>query len=106
MSDKINEEILIILKEILKWIKFTAIKEVRTVLTSVLDTEQKRMIYHLSDGKHGTIEIKNLVNISGSTVRRYWEAWFRLGIVEPIAVRGGIRYKKSFNLEDFGFNIP
>lgn len=90
----------------LKWTKFTAIKEVRTVLTNILDTEQKRLIYHLSDGKNGTIEIKNLANIGSSTVIRYWEAWFRVGIVEPIAVRGGIRYKKSFNLEDFGFNIP
>lgn len=90
----------------LKWIKFTGVKEVRTVLMNVLDTEQKRLIYHLSDGKHGTIEIGKSVNISDSTIRRYWEAWARLGIMEPIAVRGGIRYKKSFEIEDFGFNVP
>jgi hypothetical protein len=106
MNDKTNEEILATLKEMLKWVKFSGVKEVRTVLMSVLDTEQKRMIYHLSDGKRGTIEIGNLANVSNSTVGRYWEALARLGIMEPIAVQGGTRYKKSFELGDFGFNVP
>jgi hypothetical protein len=106
MSDKINEEILTTLKEMLKWVKFTGVKEVRTVLMNVLDTEQKRMIYHLSDGEHGTIEIGKLARVSDATVRQYWKTWSRLGIMEPMAVKGGTRYKKSFDIEDFGFDVP
>lgn len=106
MSDKVNKEILITLKEMLKWLKFTGVKEVRAVMSNALETEQKRMIYHLSDGKRGTIEIGKAANVGSSTVARYWEAWYRLGLMEPIPVQGGIRYKKSFELEDFGFNIP
>jgi hypothetical protein len=106
MSDKMNEEILRTLKEMLKWLKFTGVKEVRTVMSNALETEQKRLIFYLSDGKRGIVEIGKLANVGSTTVARYWEAWFRLGLMEPIAVQGGARYKKSFELEDFGFNIP
>lgn len=106
MSEKSLEKIVELLQEILKWVKFAGAREVRTVLMSILDTEQKRLIYHLSDGEHGSVEIGKAANVSDSTVRRYWESWARLGIVEPMSVRGGVRYKKSFQLEDFGFTVP
>lgn len=106
MSSKEVERIIDLLQEMLKWIKFSGAREVRTVLMNILDTEQKRLIYHLSDGEHGSIDIGKAVNVSDSTVRRFWESWARLGVVEPIGVRGGLRYKKSFELEDFGFTIP
>lgn len=95
-----------LLREILKWIRFSGIREVRTVLMGILNTEQKRLIYHLSDGEYGSIEIGRRAGVSHSTVTRYWESWKRLGIVEPVKVRGGLRYKKLFELEDFGFSIP
>jgi len=101
-----QDESTTILKEILKWIKFSGIKEVRTVMTSTLDTEQKRLVYHLSDGKRGSIDISQITKISDSTVRRYWESWARLGLMEPIRVQGGIRYIKSFELGDFGLTVP
>ncbi|MCW4004571.1 MAG: hypothetical protein NWE95_11740 [Candidatus Bathyarchaeota archaeon] len=106
MSDKINDQILKTLKEMLKWLKFSGVKEVRTVMSSALETEQKRLVFHLSDGNRGIIEIGKLANVGSSTVARYWEAWYRLGLMEPISVKGGVRYKKAFELEDFGFNVP
>jgi hypothetical protein len=106
MSEKINEEMLRTLKEMLKWIKFTGVKEVRAVLSNTLETDQKRLIFHLSDGNRGIIEIGKLANVGSSTVARYWEAWYRLGLMEPINVQRGIRYKKAFELEDFGLSIP
>jgi len=101
-SDKIEE----LLTEILKWIRFAGSKEVREVLAVTLDTEQKRLIYHLSDGSKGSIEIATLSGISDSTVRRYWESWARQGLMDPVRVRGGERYRKSFELEDFGVRVP
>jgi Fic family protein len=106
MNDKSIERVIELLEEILKWTKFAGAREVRTVLMNILDTEQKRLIYHLSNGEHGSVEIGKVVNVSDSTIRRYWESWVRLGIVEPLSVRGGVRYKKSFQLEDFGFTVP
>lgn len=100
------KELIDVAKEILKWTKFSGVEKVRNVLSTLLDTDQKRLIYQLSDGKNGSVEIARITQVSDSTVRRYWNSWFRLGIVEPLSVRGGTRYIKSFQLEDFGFIIP
>jgi len=105
MNDKNLERIVELLQEILKWTKFAGAREVRTALMNILETDQKRLIYHLSDGEHGSVEVGKAANVSDSTVRRYWESWTRSGIVEPIKVQGGLRYRKSFELEDFGFMI-
>lgn len=94
------------MREILKWIRFAGAKEVKGILISTLDTDQKKLMYHLSDGEKGSVEIANAANTSDRTVRRYWESWVRLGIVESMKVRGGERYKKTFNLEDFGIEVP
>jgi predicted ArsR family transcriptional regulator len=95
-----------ILREILKWIRFTGQKEVKTVLLDTLNTEQKRLIYHLSEGSRSSAEIGKSAGVSDVTVRRLWAQWARQGIVESRKVQGGDRYKKSFDLEDFGIEIP
>jgi hypothetical protein len=100
------DELIAIMREMLKWTKFAGAKEVRSVLTIALDSEQKRLVYHLSDGNNGTVQIGQAVDVSSETVRRYWESWSRQGIVDPIKVQGGQRFKKSFDLEDFGITVP
>jgi len=97
----------ILLREILKWIKFAGMKEVKNTLVSVLNNEQKRLVYHLSDGSRGTVEIAKLVGIgSTSTVFDMWQAWLKLSLGESIPVKGGSRFKRSFDLEDFGIEVP
>lgn len=95
-----------LLSEILKWIRFAGAKEVKAVLTSALDTDEKILAYHLSDGKNGSVAIANQSGVSDSTVRTYWKQWSKIGIVEAIKVGPGDRYKKSFDLEDFGIKTP
>ena len=95
-----------LLREIVKWMRFTGMKEVKSVLTSALDTDQKKLIYHLSDGSKGSVEIAQLGGVSDFTVRNYWKQWSKLGIVEAMKVGRGDRFKKSFDLEDFGMEIP
>lgn len=100
------DELIAIMREMLKWTKFAGAKEVRNILTVALDSEQKRLIYHLSDGNNGSVKIAEEAIVSDFTVRSYWESWSRQGIVDPIKVKGGQRFKKSFDLEDFGIAIP
>lgn len=95
-----------LLREILKWLKFAGLKEVRNVLTTTLDTEQKRIVYQLSDGEQGSSPIGKAAKLSDWTVRSYWQSWGRLGIMEPIKKGSGERYKKVFKLEDFGIEMP
>lgn len=105
MSEKMDE-LIDIMREILKYTKFAGTKEIRNILTTLLDTEQKRTVYHLSDGNKGSVEIAKAASVSDFTVRKYWSIWARQGIVESLKVRGGERYKKSFELEDFGLEVP
>jgi hypothetical protein len=95
-----------LLSEILKWIRFAGVKEMKAALTSALDTNEKILAYHLSDGKNGSVAIANQSGVSDFTVRTYWKQWSKIGIVEAIKVGPGDRYKKSFDLEDFGIEIP
>jgi hypothetical protein len=95
-----------LLREIVKWLRFTGMKEIKSVLTSALDTDRKSLIYHLSNGNNGSVEIAQQSGVSDFTVRNYWKQWSKLGIVEAMKVRRGDRYKKTFDLEDFGIEIP
>ena len=101
-----NTKIEQLLSEILKWTKFIGAKEVRGTLESALDTEKKRLIYHLSDGNRSSAEIAGLSRTSDWTVRNYWASWGRRGIMESFKVRGGDRYKKAFEIEDFDIPVP
>jgi len=106
MSNEENEQTRL-LREILKWIKFSGMKELKNTLVGVLDTELKRLVYHLSDGSRGTVEIAKLAGIrSNRTVADMWQAWLKLGFGESIPVKGGSRFKRSFDLEDFGIEVP
>lgn len=104
-EDKLSE-IAGTLKELLKWTKFTGMKEVKSVLLLALDTETKKIIYHLSDGDKSSAEIADVANVSDWTVRNYWKSWNKLGIVEALQVGTGQRYKKAFDIEDFGIEAP
>lgn len=102
-STKPEETELGVLKEILKWVKFSGAKEVRSILTSTLDDEQKRSVYQLSDGTKGIVEIGKLVGIrSTATIYKMWKQWAKMGLGESVPVMGGTRFKRSFDLEDFG----
>lgn len=106
MNPQENEQTQL-LREILKWIRFAGMKEVKSTLVSVLDTEIKKLAYHLSDGSRGTVEIANLAEIgSNKTIFDMWQAWLRMGLGESIPVRGGSRFKRFFDLEDFAIELP
>lgn len=90
-----------ILNEILKLIKVTSFKQVKDVLNSILDTDIKKMVYQLSDGKIGSTEVIKKGKSSPKSVSKYWNQWPKLGIGESVSAKGGKRFKRSFDLEDF-----
>lgn len=96
-----------LLREILKWIKFAGAKEVKTILLASLNSEQKRLVYHLSDGTRGTVEVAKMAKVgSTGTIFDMWQAWIKQGLGESIPVKGGSRFKRSFDLDEFGIPIP
>lgn len=106
MNTQDNEQTQL-LREILKWIKFAGMKEVKDVLNSVLDTDQKKLVYQLSDGSKGIVEIGKVAGIASTeTIFRYWKSWLKMRLGENVSVKGGNRFKRAFDLEDFGFELP
>ncbi len=96
-----NNEQTEILREILKLIKVTSFKQVKDILNSILDTDTKKMVYQLSDGKIGSTEVIKKGKSSTESVSKYWNQWPKLGLGESISAKGGKRFKRSFDLEDF-----
>ncbi len=97
-----------ILREILKWTKFAGMNQVQSVLESTLDTPEKRLAYQLSDGKNGIRQIVELSRVgSFGKVQSLWKEWKKKGIGDTASVMGGgERFKRSFDLEDFGIEFP
>ena len=76
-----------------------------TELTDTLKKDEEKVAYESSEGR-GSKEVAKLAGISHQTVVNYWKKWATLGIVEPLKVRGGLRYRRSFSLSDFGIEVP
>lgn len=93
------------LEEVSMWLKITGSDKVKTILTSTLNTPEKIMVYHLSDGKT-TREIATNSGVSISTISTYWKNWNKLGLMKSIRVSGGERYMRNFDLDDCGIEIP
>ena len=96
------------LKDLLTWTKFAGIKEVKPVLLSHLDTDVKKQIYTLSDGKNSSYDISK--KVGNESVRRsisnYWQEWEKANIGELIPAQGGgMRFKSSFDLADFSITV-
>jgi len=94
------------LDELLTWIKIENVEKVKNVLNDALDTPEKKIVYHLSDGS-SMQEIESKSSVSDSQVSRYHKKWFKLGLMKQTGSRGrGNKHIKVFDLEDFGIKIP
>jgi hypothetical protein len=101
-----NDEQTELLKEILKWIKFAGMKGVKDQLEATLETDQKKTVYQLSDGSKTIADINKMTGVSTGSISGYWQKWVKLALGQKIAVKGGDRFKRSFDLGDFGIKIP
>lgn len=108
MSETASDDrdgILSVLQEILKWIRVTSIPSVKKLLVETLNDDKSKLAYHHTDGRSSR-DVAKAAGCSQATVISYWKRWFQNGLVEPIGVQRGDRYKKIFELEDFGIAVP
>ena len=102
-----GDEQIRLLREILKWIRFSGMTEVRALLEKTLDDPQKLLVYHLSDGTRGSVEISKITGIkSTGTVTKYWQTWQKQSLGENVPVQGGVRFKRFFDVEELGLTVP
>lgn len=101
-----NDEQIELLREMVKWVRFSGMKQVKEVLMSTLNNEKKIIAYHHSDGKNTSTVISKLSGIAQPTISDLWKEWLSLGLGEAITASGGSRFKKSFDLKMFGIVVP
>lgn len=95
-----------LLKEIIKWLRFSGVKHVREALSSILDDDSKKLAYHFSNGIKTTREIAKISGMGKDAVNKLWKDCYLLGLGEQMSASGGSRFKKSFELKDFGISLP
>lgn len=95
-----DEETKTILKGILKWQKLQGIKILRETLPSILDTDEKRIVYENTDGKKTARDIMKIVNVGLGTLSRWWNDWYSQGVLE----KKGQKYVKIASLKELGIN--
>lgn len=101
-----QDKMIQLLEELVKWTKVESIQKVEAVLHGTLKDEKDIRAYHFSDGR-GSLEVAKAAGFkSHPPVLELWKKWYRLGLVEPLSVRGGTRYKRVFSLEDLGIEVP
>jgi len=102
--EKSNTEIKNLLEEILKWQRLQGIKILCEILPQLLDTEEKRIVYEMTDGKNNQSKIASEAKVATGTVSNWWNLWYSHGILTKEEKRKR-RYKKIISLKDLGIPI-
>ncbi len=102
MDPQIEKELLVSVKEILKWIKILAQPAARSTIEAALPESAHRRLYQSLDGKQTQKELAALSKTSQPTISRLIGSWLRAGIVEEITPG---RYTRTFDLNTLGINI-
>jgi len=88
-----------LLKEILKWQKIQGLVAIRSLIPSLFDSKEKRMIYELSDGTLTVKQISEKSKVSTGTISNLWNKW----LAEGVLYREGNRYIKIISLKGLSF---
>jgi len=96
-NDKTNE----ILKEILKWQKLQGMKILRELIPLLIDTDEKKKVYELTDGKNTAREINKKTGVALGTISGWWQEWH----VNGILVKEDGKYEKIISLKELGLSF-
>ncbi len=95
------------LNEIKQWSRLIGFPAAKVALETALNTEEKKIVYHLSNGNRSTKEIASLSGVNIRYVSEWGQSWEAIGILmqsKSTTVKG--RRQKLFELSDFGIPIP
>jgi len=98
-----------LLREMLKWLKFSGMQQAKDVVDSTLthEDEQKeqeyRKVYELSNGKNSQSNIAEYISYSSVTVGNWQKKWTKVGIMQQNADG---KYEHLISLENLGLECP
>lgn len=97
-----TEDVVVILKEILKWVRIQAQPLAKARIEAALPEAAHRRLYQALDGKQTQGQLASSLKTSQPTVSRLISSWVRVGIVEEMSPG---RYAKSFDLGTLGIDL-
>lgn len=101
------QEIAESLRELVAWTRVIGHPTVKQTLERVLDSDEKRLVYHLTDGRRSVAEIQKLAGVNARFISEWGREWEKFGIVEQSRIskiKG--RRQKLFDLAVFGISVP
>ncbi len=102
MSEKDLNAIVERLDKILFSLQFGNYQTARNYFEVILDSDRKKRVYQLSDGKNSISQIKEKTGIkSQSQIQDWWDEWSRKGIVKDAEEYKG-RKIKVIDLKELG----
>ncbi len=103
MNEDTLERLVEIQREMLRWIKFTSVPQLRQTLNTVLSTDLDKRIYEMTDGELTTRSIGTSLKTSKTTVSTKWAKWAQLGIVERLSTG---QCRRLCSLGEVGIEVP
>lgn len=88
-----------LLREILKWQKIQGKAAVRSLISNLLDSKEKRKVYELSDGTLTVSQISKRADVATGTISNWWNRW----LAEGILWQEGKKYIKVISLKGLSF---
>ncbi len=101
------QEIVESLHELVAWARVIGYPTVKQMLETVLDSNEKRLVYHLTDGRRSIAELQKLTGVNARFISEWGQEWEKSGIVEQSRIskiKG--RRQKLFDLAVFGIPVP
>ena len=95
------------LDQLVRMARVMSYPTIREALETILDTDEKRLVYHSLDGTKSVAAIQQLTGVSPWSISTWGREWENLGIVEPSSASNiPGRRQKSFDLGIYGISIP
>jgi hypothetical protein len=87
MSTDPWEELVLIEREQLKWLRAMAMPQVRATVLEALKNGPERLAFDMSDGSKAGRDISAALGVSPATVSAWWKKWRVLGIANDVEGR-------------------
>jgi hypothetical protein len=106
-EENLLEQAVELLRELVAYTRAANHLTITKVLETILDSDDKRLVYQLSDGDASARDIQRLSGVNKDSISEWWREWEQIGIAQQSRssnVKG--RRQRLFSLSDFGIAVP
>lgn len=110
MNDEMGHEVLEKLDTLVRLISLSLLEDIevkekikkkrilKELLPILLDTDRKKIVYEMTDGKNSRRAITKALKMSSATLTEWWKQWYSYGIL----TREKRKYKRIISLKELG----